>query len=932
MHVNGYKETSPMDQDESSVKSGRRQSEVSGPYNAELVDRLYADWKADKSAVPEGWQMFFEGFELAMCPRNCVASDQAHAQSEIGRLIFAYRSRGHLLAKTDPLGRDPDEHPDLDLKNFGFTEADLDRVFDTGDFGPTDRMSLRDLLEQLNQTYCRSIGAEFMHIQDPVVRDWLQTRMESVRNNPAIDREKRIEILRHLFNAQLFETFIHSRYTGQKRFSLEGAETLIPVLHALVERAPKLDVEEIVIGMPHRGRLNVLANILDKSYGEIFAEFEDNWLPDSIYGSGDVKYHKGFSSDHLNRDGQSVHISLTDNPSHLEAVDPVVEGRVRAKQRQRNDREQRRKVLPLLIHGDASFAGQGIVAETLNLSQLEGYRTGGTVHVIVNNQIGFTALPEEARSSRYATDVAKMIDAPILHVNADDPEAAVYVIELALEFRQRFGKDVVVDLVCYRRHGHNEGDDPGFTQPVMYRIIKDLTPVADLYTSRLIERGDLSDLDEQVLTNEFKDRLQAAFDEVRGHARKASKESYKKLWEGLGNPYSHAPIQTGVKQERLVQIAEKLSLVPEDFSLNRKLKRKLDEIVEGVRGERALDWADAERLAFGSLLTEGIPVRLSGQDSARGTFSHRHSVWYDTRNQQRYIPLNHLSDTQERYCVYNSHLSEASVLGFELGYAMAEPRMLILWEAQFGDFTNGAQSLVDTFLTASLAKWHRSCGLVLLLPHGYEGQGPDHSSAYLERYLMACAEDNIQVCNVTTPAQYFHLLRRQMLRDFRLPLVLMAPKSLLRHPQAVSEIGAFTEGHFREVLADEPAYDKARRLVLCSGKVYYDLAEQRERLGDDSTALVRIEQFYPWPQQQLEAVLARYGKARDIVWAQEEPQNRGGWLWIRPRLESLLSGRALRYAGRPESASSAVGSLSLHKQQLDAFLKEVFQRAGEAAA
>ncbi len=881
------------------------------------IEELYDAWKRAPSSLDPSWDLFFQGFELAMCPRRCVAADAARKQSAVAALVDAYRSLGHRKARSNPLGPPPPELAELSLATFGFERGDEQQIFDTGGLVGPRRAPLHQIVATLEATYCGSIGVEYRHIPEPALRTWLEEQMEPTQNRPDAPREQRLMLLELLADAERFEHFLHSRYPGQKRFSLEGAETVIPALHALVELAPELGGEELVLGMSHRGRLNVLANILDKSDSLLFAEFEDVAQPGDVGGSGDVKYHKGYSSDHRNRFGHGVHLSLTANPSHLEAVDPVVEGRTRAKQRQRGDTQERRKVIPVLLHGDAAFAGQGIVAETLNLSKLQGYRTGGTVHLVVNNQIGFTTSPGEARSTHYPTDVAKMVGAPIFHVNADDPEAAVFACELALRFRQRFGRDVVVDLVCYRRHGHNEGDEPSFTQPLLYSSIRERPSTRALYMQQLVDGGVLSAAEAQRFGEEFQARLQQAFDETRhggGRAQTEEKPAFQGLWQGLGEPYDPRPVESGVAPARLQQIAATLSTVPPGFALNPKVGRHLPGRLEAVREGGEVDWAFAESLAFGSLLLEGTPVRLSGQDSVRGTFSQRHATWQDMNTGEGYTPLAHLSPDQAHFCAYNSLLSEAAVLGFDYGYSLAEPNMLILWEAQFGDFANGAQAIIDQFVTGSLSKWGRASGLVMLLPHGYEGQGPEHSNAYLERYLAACAEDNIQVCSPSTPAQYFHVLRRQMLRPFRRPLVIMSPKSLLRHRRVRSAVAELSQGSFREVIGDPLFPAGAPRAVLCSGKVYYDLYEARAAAGAE-VALLRLDQLYPFPAPALRAALAPYAGA-ELIWAQEEPRNRGAWTFLAEQFAQQLPGQPLpRYAGRPASASSATGSHREHDRE-----------------
>ncbi len=901
----------------------------------DYIEELHDQWRKDPSSVGESWQSFFTGFELASCPRSCVASQSARDQSNVASLIFAYRSEGHRQAKIDPL-KPPTPHPGLALDSFNLSDADLDRVFDTGHLGGPARATLREIIAVLEETYCGAIGVEYVHIQDVPLRRWIQARIEPRRNQPNFDRERKRETLRHLIDAELFESFLQSRYLGQKRFSLEGAESLVPGVHALVELAPELGVEEIIIGMAHRGRLNVLANILDKSYEMLFSEFEDIADRYMAGADGDVKYHKGFNHDHVNSAGKSVHVSLAANPSHLEAVDPVVEGRVRAQQRRRDDIDTRTKVVPLLIHGDAAFSGQGLVAETLNLSQLSGYRTGGTVHIIVNNQIGFTTSPEEARSTPYATDIAKAIAAPVFHVNGDDPEAVIYAVELALLLRQEFGRDVVVDINCYRRHGHNEADEPAFTQPLLYAAIKQHEPVRKRYTRKLIGEGLLPPADEAAIDEQIRAELERAFAAVKA-AEDAPPVSDDATAEGCRSlePYSHAPVTTAVAHDTLVDVAGALTTIPPGFALNRKIARHLPQQLAAVRDGGDINWALAEALAFGTLVRDGNGVRLSGQDSARGTFSHRHAVWYDTKTAAPHTPLLHVHADQARFCVHNSLLSEAAVLGFEYGYSLDEPDMLILWEAQFGDFANGAQVIIDQFIVSSCSKWGRACGLVMLLPHGYEGQGPEHSNAYLERYLAACAQDNIQVCNLTTPAQFFHALRRQLKRQFRKPLVIMTPKSLLRHARVTSPIAELAEGHFREILDDPSPPAVVEHLVLCSGKVYYDLLAGREVGPADSleprsapaAALIRIEQFYPLNRDLLREIVGKYPAARRIVWVQEESQNRGGWSFMFPHLHQMFPDHNIEYVGRRASASPATGSAKVHREGQERIVREALALA-----
>ncbi len=894
-------------------------STVASRTNLELIEAQYESWKRDPAAVDPTWRVFFEGFELGATGQGGAGDrpgDEAFSEAQAGvtRLIDAYREIGHYLADLDPLQLSPsrESHELLALSEYGLSEADLDKTFHTV-LVPSGSATLREILSILKDTYCRSVGVEFMHIRNPKVRKWLIERMESTRNHPGFDLQKKRRILWKLNAAALFERFLHSHYPSQKRFSLEGGEMLIPLLDSVIERAARLGVREIVFGMPHRGRLNVLANILDKPYGLIFSEFDES-APKTVAGDGDVKYHLGFSADRTSGEGHNVHLSLTPNPSHLEAVNPVVEGRVRAKQKRFKDTD-RKLGMPVLIHGDAAFAGQGLVAETLNLSQLTGYKTGGTIHVVVNNQIGFTTNPIDGRSTRYCTDVAKMIEVPIFHVNGEDPEAVVYVAELAMEFRQTFGQDVVIDMVCYRKHGHNEGDEPAFTQPLMYAKIKDRKSIHELYTDALIRSGELSQEEADTIAETFGEKMQAVYEEV--HDRKelprVTQPGFASHWTGYTPSYSFDPVETAVSADVLKKIAQSTTNVPANFHRNPKLDRILTARSKAIEEGTGIDWGGAESLAFGSLLLEKTPVRLSGQDSRRGTFSHRHSVLVDFETGEKYVPLNNLAPDQAELSVYDSLLSEAAVLGFDYGYSLEEPNMLILWEAQFGDFANGAQVIVDQFISSSESKWGRASGLVMLLPHGYEGQGPEHSSARLERFLQLCAEDNMQVVNCSTPAQYFHVLRRQVKRSFRKPLILMMPKSKLRNKE--STLADLTSGRFREVIDDTVDPKGVRRVVLCSGKLYFDLAKARKESGAErEVALIRLEQFYPWPEEASSAALGRYRNAREWVWAQEESENMGGWWFVAPRLRKLTS-QKIEYVGRDASASPATGSHTVHDRE-----------------
>ncbi len=917
------------------------------PSNAALIEEYSALWQKDPASVDEKWAAFFEGFALgcAAPPRaggtTATALPQQAApdvggasrlEMRVDDMVRAYRELGHTLAQLDPLGTPRPEQSLLTLEAFGFGEADLDQIVSSRYFMGGKGMRLRDMVAALQRIYTGTIGAEFMHIANAKVRNWVRERIESYPEAPAPEPAAQRDILKHLLTAETFERFLHTRYVGQKRFSLEGGETLMPLLETILGRCPALGIQEIVMGMAHRGRLNVLANFLKKPVEMIFTEFSENYTPNLTNGDGDVKYHLGYETRRDLGDGHEVGVRLASNPSHLEFVDPVVEGKARARQRILEDTVERKKVLPLLLHGDAAFIGQGIVAETLNLSQLPGYSTGGTVHIVINNQIGFTTLPADSRSSLYCTDVAKTIDAPVFHVNGDDPEAVCFVGALAADFRQEFRRDVVIDMYCYRRYGHNEGDEPSYTQPDLYAHIGQQPGVATLYRDRLARENRVSAEDAAALLKEYEAACESALSAVKGEAAEQAKAGSRKSFAGstavFQPPYSHAPVDTAITPQTLEKIARAVAHVPDTIKLLPKLKRTLlDRRQQVFEAGGPYDWSFAETLAFGSLLLDGKPVRLSGQDSRRGTFSQRLSVLYDMENRERYIPLNNLADGQARYCVYNSPLSEAAVLGFDYGYSLDYPDMLCLWEAQFGDFMNGAQTIIDQFIVSSESKWQRPSGIVLLLPHGYEGQGPEHSSGRVERFLQACAEDNIQVCNLSTPAQYFHVLRRQMMRPFRKPLVIMTPKSLLRSEAAVSFNDDFTKARFSEVLeTSAPAgAAQAKRVIFCTGKVYYDLLKARDTNKSDDTALVRIEQLYPLNTEMLKTVLAPYTKAESWVWCQEESQNMGAWSFIAPLLVELLpTGKKLVYAGRNASASPAVGAKTLHDREQKQLVAEAF--------
>ncbi len=892
--------------------------------NADYIDAQYQLWKKDPSSVSRNWQFFFKGFEIASDRAHAAKApldmDQALRQAKVEALIYRYRDIGHLLACMDPLEACPMEHPLLSLESFNLSEDDLEREFFTRPFSLNERSPLKEIIKNLKETYCGSIGVEYMHLQDPAERRWLQDRMEPVRNRPDFDGEARLQILKKLNQAAIFEQFLNKKYIGVTRFSLEGAIVIIPMLDALVEHVAERGCQEVILGMAHRGRLNVQAHILYKPYQDIFSEFENCYDPGNLIGAGDVKYHNGYLTNIKTASGRKLCIFLVNNPSHLEAVDPVVEGFARARQDMLG-KDGSKKVLPLLLHGDAAFAGQGVVAENLNLSQLEGYRTGGTIHIVMNNQIGYTTLPEDARSTRYATDLAKMLMVPIFHVHGEDPQAVIHVTRLAADYREAFAKDVVIDVICYRRYGHNEGDEPYFTQPLMYSRIRARSPLNRIYGDRLIEKKIVRKEDIADIEKTISRKLDEAYESVHGSDCLFPEYPFYQQWEGLHGNYTHEPVETGVDQKKLIELARKLSMVPKDFSLFSKLKRLLDKRLETVIKGTGIDWSNAESLAFASLLTGNVPIRLSGQDTARGTFSQRHSVLVDTKTGNSFIPLNHLHEKQALFQVYNSMLAEMSVLGFEYGYSLAQPGMLTIWEAQFGDFVNNAQSVIDLFIVSGESKWQRLSGLVMLLPHGWEGLGPEHSSARLERFLQLCAADNIQVCNATTPAQYFHLLRRQVKRSVRKPLVIMTPKSLLRHPLAVSDLVELASGHFQEVLDDTVKLNKPRRVLICSGKIYYELFMRRQQLNADDIAIVRLEQFYPFPKKQLQKTLARYREAEQWFWVQEEPQNMGGWQFVRPYLDAITN-EPLSYIGRNEASSPATGFPAIYKLEQAAIVDQ----------
>lgn len=888
------------------------------------VEDLYRRFLADKNSVDPSWQNFFLGFAFAR--RNFSDSDgipeRVRKEFNVINLINGYRSRGHLFTDTNPVRERRKYSPTLDMENFGLEKSDLDEVFHAGTQIGIGAAPLRTIIAHLQQTYCRSIGAEFMFIRDPQKLKWLQDRMEKSRNTPDFNSQEKKDILNKLTQAVIFENYLHTKFVGQKRFSLEGLETLIPAMDALICHGANLGVKDYVIGMAHRGRLNVLANIMGKSYRDLFVEFEGAPTEDALY-DGDVKYHMGYSSDRIVGDGKKVHISLTANPSHLEAVNPVVEGISRSKIDHVHNGNMS-AVCPILIHGDAAIAGQGIVYEVIQMMSLDAYKTGGTVHIVTNNQVGFTTNYYDGRSSTYCTDVAKVVLSPVFHVNADDVEAVTFAIKMALDYRQEFGRDVFIDLLGYRKYGHNEGDEPRFTQPLLYKEIASHPNPRTVYVGQLEE--------EQIITSDEAKEEERAFRYLLDNELKLARtEGKTKItshlegpWKGLRRAqtkdFQSSP-ETGPDKKVALELAKKLSSLPADKKFFNKIVSIFKDRAAMIEKD-AYDWAMAELLAYATLLEEGFPVRFSGQDVERGTFSHRHAVVKIEDSEEEYVPLNHLSSKQAKFEIYNSHLSEYAVLGFELGYAMGTPRGLTIWEAQFGDFFNGAQIIIDQFLTSAEYKWRRMSGLVMLLPHGYEGQGPEHSSARLERFLQQCAENNLQIVNTTTPAQQFHVLRRQLHRDFRKPLICFTPKKLLRYPACVSRLEDFTSGKFLEVIDDSAADPaKVQKVILCSGKIYYDLVEHREKSKTNDSAIIRVEQLYPVPEKQLQAVLSRYKNAVQFIWAQEEPENMGAWSFVHRKFKTP---KPLIYIGRDEAASPATGFAKMHNAETYAIMDAVF--------
>jgi len=915
----------------------------------EELQRLFIAYNNDKKSIPNEWQEFFgdltseaskfleeqclDDFKLLKVPNNGlngIALDNSNTKSatldsiRALMLIRAYRVRGHLKANLDPLNlTNYNEHPELDPKTYGFENNDMDRPIFIDNVLGLETATINEIIAKLKATYCGTIGVQFMHIQDPEQKAWVQRTLEKILNQPDFTDIGKKAILEKLSAAETFERFLDRKYTGTKRFGLEGAESMIPALEQILKRGGKLGLEEVVIGTAHRGRLNVLANFMGKPFEAIFSEFQGNSSqPENVEGAGDVKYHLGTSSDRT-FDNKKVHLSLTANPSHLEAVNPVVVGKVRAKQDQKEDLG-RRKVAALLIHGDAAFSGQGLVPETLDLSELKGYRIGGTIHFIINNQIGFTTNPVNARSGPYCSDVALMIQAPIFHVNGDDPEAVVHAARLAIEFRQTFNKDVVIDMFSYRRHGHNEGDEPAFTQPIMYKKINSHPTTREIYSKKLIEQKLVTETESNNYVEKWYEKLELDYKKSNSY-KPDTADWFSGAWTGLDIAREKGSRRgdTSINKNNFDLVAKGLTQIPQGFNIHKKLYKFIDNRKKSYLGGNNIDWSSAEAMALGSLLIEGVKIRLTGQDSGRGTFSQRHAVLVDQETENKIVLLNNIKDDQAMFEIVDSPLSEASVLGFEYGYSLAEPNALVIWEAQFGDFANGAQVIIDQFISSGESKWLRMSGLTLLLPHGYEGQGPEHSSARMERFLQLCAEDNLQVVNCTTPANYFHVLRRQMNRTFRKPVIIFAPKSLLRNKNAVSNINDFTTGSWFHRVLPDPAniakHNKIERVVICSGKVFYDLIKERENRKLKNIKLVRIEQLYPFPKDAVIRELKNFKNA-DIVWCQEEPKNMGAWTYISPLIEEVMleikaDNNRIKYIGRSSQASTATGLFNRHVQE-----------------
>ena len=897
-----------------------------GNSDLNAVEALFSQYLSDPNSVDKSWQDFFKGFDFAKANFGSSAGgavpENVSKELKVLALIQGYRQRGHLFTKTNPVRERRKYQPTLDLENFGLNEKDLDTVFHAGHEIGIGDAKLRDIIEHLNSTYCESIGVEYVYMREPVVVKWLQEKMEKIKNRPVFTLEEKKAILHKLTQAVAFESFLATKYVGQKRFSLEGGEAVIPAIHTLMEVGGDLGVEDYVIGMPHRGRLNILANIMNKSYKDIFTEFEGRESEDSLF-DGDVKYHMGYSSDRVTEHGKKLHISLTPNPSHLETVDPVVEGISRAKIDNRHNGDNK-KVCPILIHGDGAIAGQGIVYEVIQMSQLDAYSTGGTIHVIVNNQVGFTTNYLDARSSTYCTDIAKVTLSPVFHVNGDDVEAMCYISKLAMEFRETFHRDVFIDLLCYRKYGHNEGDEPRFTQPLLYKAIAAHPNPREIYAKKLASEGSVTLEEAKEDEKQFKALLEKDLMEAK-QVEKAKITSFLEgNWKGIEEATENSfekSVNTSVKKDLFLEVAKKTTTLPQGKKFFNKIQKIFDDRAAMISND-SYDWAMGELMAYATLMQEGHHVRFSGQDVERGTFSHRHAVVKVEDSEEEYTPLNNFG-APGKMMIYNSHLSEYAVLGFEYGYAFASPNILTIWEAQFGDFFNGAQIIIDQYLAAAEYKWKRMNGLVMLLPHGYEGQGPEHSSARIERFLQLCAENNLQVINATTPAQQFHALRRQLKQSFRKPLICFTPKKLLRYPSCVSKLADFTDDVFHEVIDDHSAESKqVKRVVFCSGKIYYDLLERKQKEGAADVAIVRLEQIYPFPKKQLNTIVSKYSKAKEFLWVQEEPENAGAWRFVKHWWEEVK----FTYVGRDEAASPATGYAKKHAHETEEILSKVFSK------
>lgn len=905
--------------------------------NVGLLEEMFERYKLDPANVDKSWHPLFDHiqheFHDNLPNRELLTSAIENVGQDdirIYHLIQAYREYGHLVANVNPIATQALPEPrELKLATLGFKEEDLTKSFRAFGLVEAEIAPLSQIIEVLRDIYCKSIGWEYMGCQSPDLERWIQQRIEPLRSKTNLKIDQKQMILQHLNKSELFENFLNTKFVGQKRFSLEGSETLIPIMATIIETGANLGVEDFVIGMPHRGRLNVLCNIINKSYSDIFFEFEDHYIPDSFEGSGDVKYHKGYFTETLTEHGHSIQISLTPNPSHLESVDSVVEGEVYAIQLLNDDLAKKERSLPLLVHGDAAIAGQGVVYETMQLCKLPGYSTGGTIHVVINNQIGFTTLPSEGRSTYYCTDIAKTFGAPVFHVNAEDPETCVFASQLALELRQKFHCDVFVELNCYRKYGHNETDEPAYTQPQEYRLIRQKKSIREIYRDNLISQGMLEKDMAEKLEAEFKIALQ---EELKGsrelHEKKVAVPNQPSVPKHAPSPSFPKSIETSVSFTLLRELAENASNIPEDFNIHPKLANLVKDRLSMVsidKDAKPLDWGMGETLAYASLLAEGVHVRISGQDCCRGTFSHRHAMWIDQNTSGRYLPLRNIHEGQGRFDIYNSSLSEFAVLGFEFGYSFAYPDSLVVWEAQFGDFANGAQVIIDQYIASAEQKWGRKTGLTLFLPHGYEGQGPEHSSGRIERFLSLAGHNNMIVTNPTLPVQLFHLLRRQVKQPMKKPLIVFTPKGLLRHPQCVSPMVDFTKGSFQEILDDPNPSQNIQKIVFCSGRIYYDLLAEKVKINAANLAIIRIEQLYPFNEEKLREILAKYPEAASYAWAQEEPHNMGAWDYIHPVIQALIpANHQLKYVGRSRSAAPAVGSYALHKAELAAIMKQVF--------